>query len=151
MPKTISNHLPGQLMSQSVDTSRPSKSTLSFVGWTASIFVYVCFAAWALLPERTLHGLGITYYPSRYYAVALPAYVLVVYLLSGIVYIGLNLLNTCDPEEIATMRDVRPLAGATLSAPLTFVKCGSIGTKDYSGIPEIGDIDPVQLSVILCK
>lgn len=84
-----------------------SKSILSFVSWTASIFVYLCFVAWAVLPAKTLHYFGVTYYPSRYYAVALPAYVLVVYMLSGMAYIGLNMLNTLDPEDQATMIDVR--------------------------------------------
>lgn len=135
----------------SVDSSRPSKSTLSFVGWTASIFVYICYAAWAILPESTLHAIGVTYYPSRYYAIALPAYVLVIYLLSGIVYLGVNLLNTRDPEDIATMKDVGPLANSTLKAPLSIVRCGSMSVKDNTGIPEIGDIDPVQMSEILCK
>jgi hypothetical protein len=117
---------------------RPSKSILSFVAWTASIFVYLCFVAWALLPAKTLHAIGVTYYPSRYYAIALPAYVL-------------NLLSTNDPEELATIRDVGPAAGVALKAPLSFIRCGAAGVKDGSGIPEIGDIDPVLVSTALVK
>lgn len=139
------------MSSASASANRPStsKSTLSFVAWTASIFVYLCFAAWAILPGKTLHALGVTYYPSRYYAIALPAYVLVVYVLSGIVYIGLNLLSTKEPEDIATIRDDHTSV-ATLSAPLTFIKCGGTATKD-NGIPDIGDIDPVLVSTVLYR
>lgn len=127
-----------------------SKSILSFVAWTASIFVYLCFVAWAVLPGKTLHYFGITYYPSRYYAVALPAYVLVVYSLSGLAYMGLNMFNTLDPEDKATMTDVRSSASADshMSAPLTFIKTSNVGTKD-NGIPDIGDLDPIQLSSLL--
>lgn len=127
-----------------------SKSILSFVTWTASIFVYLCFVAWALLPGKTLHYFGVTYYPSRYYAVALPAYVLVVYLLSGVAYIGLNLFYTLDPEDKATIRDIGPtaLTGGQMVAPLSFIKTSNVGTKD-NGIPDIGDLDPIQLSSLL--
>ena len=136
-------------MSASTTSNKPStsKSTLSFVAWTASIFVYLCFTAWAILPGKTLHAIGVTYYPSRYYAIALPAYVIVVYALSGIVYIGVNLLNTKDPEDIATIRDDQTSV-STLSAPLTFIKCGGTTAKD-NGIPDIGDIDPVLVSTVL--
>lgn len=134
------------------DNEKPSKSILSFVAWTASIFVYLCFLAWALLPSKTLHYIGVTYYPSRYYAVALPAYVLVVYVLSGVAYVGINLWNTYDPEDMATMKDIvpSPSAGGKMSAPLSFVKMTVIGTKDI-GIPEIGDIDPILISTVLCQ
>ena len=34
----------------------------------------VLFLLWAYLPESVLHAHGITYYPSKYWAVALPAW-----------------------------------------------------------------------------
>ena len=134
------------------ETEKSSKSILSFVGWAASIFVYLCFVAWALLPAKTLHYIGVTYYPSRYYAIALPAYVLVIYVLSGVAYIGVNMLNTHDPEDMATVKDLAPSpsAGGNMAAPLTFIKITMIGSKD-SGIPEIGDIDPILTSTVLCQ
>ena len=132
------------------ETEKHSKSILSFVAWAASIFVYLCFVAWALLPAKTLHYIGVTYYPSRYYAIALPAYVLVVYLLLGVAYIGFNMVNTLDPEDMATIKDLSPSpsANGNMAAPLTFIKITMIGSKD-SGIPEIGDIDPILASTVL--
>ena len=128
-----------------------SASMYSFVGWIASMAVYVCYVAWAVLPEETLHFLGITYYPSRYYAIAIPAYFLVVYILVGIGYIGLNMMTTADPEDIATIsippslsNTNKPNQFTTGQAPLTFIKCGI-----REGIPEIGDIDPLQISTVL--
>jgi hypothetical protein len=82
-----------------VEGKSTSKSTFSIVAWISSICAYVCFIAWAVLPSKTLRYIGVTYYPSRYYAVALPAYVLVMFALCGIAYIGLNLLKTLDPED----------------------------------------------------
>ena len=82
-----------------------SSSVYSFVAWTATILMYVCFLLWALLPKWMLHSVGVTYYPSRYYALALPSYALVLYILLGAGYVGLNLLNTLDPEDPASAWD----------------------------------------------
>jgi phosphatidylinositol glycan class P protein len=121
----------------------------SFVGWISSFVIYLCFLAWALLPEKLLHSLGITYYPSRYYAIALPAYALVTYAFSGIAYIGWNMINTLDPEDLGTVYDFsqRRLNQSPLGrAPLTFVKCNT-----REGIPDIGDIDPLEISSLICR
>jgi len=116
-------------------------ASYAFVAWIASIFVYVCFITWAYLPTDILHSLGITYYPSRYYAVALPAYTIVAYVFFCVSYVAINMMQTLDPEEFGTMKDT---AGNTPSAPVGFVKCS---LKD--GIPDFGDIDPVLLSQAL--
>jgi phosphatidylinositol glycan class P protein len=122
-------------------TTPSSHSVYSFVGWIASFGVYFCFLVWAFLPEEFLHSIGITYYPSKYYAIALPAYCIVVYLLIGIFYTGYNMMNTLDPEDYGTFRD----EGNTQKfiAPVS-IRCGA---KD--GIPEIGDIDILNISKII--
>lgn len=120
-----------------------SKSIFSFVAWISSIFVYLCFIGWAFLPEETLHYIGITYYPSRYYAVALPSYLILLFILSGIGYIGYNLTITLEPENRETIRDK---SSNVLQAPLIFIKCSA-----REGIPDIGDIDAVQISSVLTR
>lgn len=119
-----------------------ASSVYSFVAWIASIFVYVCFLIWAFLPQDFLHTCGITYYPSRYYAVAAPAYIVIIYMLSGAVYIGINMMNTLDPADIRTIRDKK--LGSVRQAPLSLMKCGI-----KEGIPDFGDIDAVQISTLL--
>ena len=121
-----------------------SASIYSFVAWLASFLVYVCYIMWAFLPTDWLHSLGITYYPSRYYAVALPSYVLVTYLLSGMMYISYNMMNTLSPENLHSIQDDIGVNRNTRLAPLTFIK---VDIKE--GIPDIGDIDPIQYSKIL--
>eukprot|EP01038_Epipyxis_sp_PR26KG_P010498 gene10498-14109_t len=157
-----------------------SKSIYSFVAWIATIFVYICFIAWAFLPRKVLYSLGVTYYPSRYYAIALPAYIIVSYVLFNIAYIGLNMMNTLNPNDIGTIRDKKIITTSfntnnnstnnssgnnnsnnnknnnnnnnisgishNNNKQLTFIRCG---VKE--GIPEIGDIDPIQVSRIFLK
>lgn len=104
--------------------------------------MYVCFLVWAFLPANVLRWLGVTYYPSRYYAVALPAYIIVLYTLSGVMYMGYNLTNTLAPDDRETIRD--RVANRTRQAPLSVVKCGL-----KEGIPDFGDIDVLELSTVL--
>ena len=111
----------------------------AFVAWISSLVGLIIFLLWALSPNDLLHGIGINYYPSRYYAIAIPAYSIVVVVLVVIGYIGINLLNTLDPEEMLTIRD-----DLARKSPGIFLKCNSSG-----GIPDVGDIDPVDVSNIL--
>ena len=48
-----------------------------FVAWIGTHLCYAVFLLWAYLPEHVLHDLGVTYYPSKYWAVAVPCHVLV--------------------------------------------------------------------------
>lgn len=111
----------------------------AFVAWIATICVYVVFLIWAFASEDMLHNFGITYYPSKYYASALPAYVIVIYILSGITYIGINMFNTFDPDDIRTVIDDQ-----SQFAPTEFIRCGP---KD--SIPDIGDMDPSEVTLHL--
>ena len=111
----------------------------AFVAWIATICVYIVFLVWAFASEDLLHNLGITYYPSKYYASALPSYLIVIYILSGIMYIGINMFNTFDPEDLRTVSDDQ-----SRYAPSEFIRCG---IKD--SIPDIGDMDPSEVTMHL--
>lgn len=110
----------------------------SFVAWIASFLVYATFLLWAFLPTELLTNIGFTYYPSRYYAIALPAYVLVVYVLANLAYLGYNMISTVDPSDFRSFRDK---VHDDRRAP-------SVYQKFHKGdsVPDLGDIDPVELS-----
>jgi phosphatidylinositol glycan class P protein len=109
----------------------------AFVGWISSIVVYVIFLIWAFTPQSILHHYGITYYPSRYYAIALPAYFLVSVATILLFYIGFNLFNTFDPSDIRTTEDMH-----TIRSPNEFIRIINKGGYHDSTVPDIGDIDP---------
>jgi phosphatidylinositol glycan class P protein len=110
----------------------------SFVGWIATFLVYICFILWVFMPSDVLQSVGITYYPSRYYAIALPAYVIVVYVLLGISYMAYNMINTVNPTDYKSFRD-----GAEQGRSASLV-CQKFDVGE--GIPDIADIDPEELS-----
>lgn len=120
-------------------------SVLSLIAWISSYAVYLCFVVWAFFPKDFLRNLGITYYPSRYYAIALPAYLLTSYALLCVAYIGWNMMHTNDPEDFATMRDEQsPAVEVTPILPPVYVR----SSRD-EGIAGIGDIDPIALSRVM--
>lgn len=52
------------------------RAQIAINGFIASILIVLCSVAyvlWAVLPDEVLHALHLTYYPDRYWAVALPA------------------------------------------------------------------------------
>ncbi|XP_010244119.1 PREDICTED: phosphatidylinositol N-acetylglucosaminyltransferase subunit P-like isoform X1 [Nelumbo nucifera] len=70
--------------------------------WLHTIII---FFIWAYLPEPWLHYVGITYYPSRYWALAVPAYALVTVLLAMAFYFGLNFMATPPSTSLNIMFD----------------------------------------------
>eukprot|EP00029_Vermamoeba_vermiformis_P014108 TRINITY_DN9195_c0_g1_i1.p1 TRINITY_DN9195_c0_g1~~TRINITY_DN9195_c0_g1_i1.p1 ORF type:complete len:175 (+),score=6.01 TRINITY_DN9195_c0_g1_i1:81-527(+) len=76
-----------------------------FVGWIASFVAYVVFIAWAFLPDSVLQPLGITYYPDRYWAIAIPVWIMVLGAFAVIFYFGINLTNTEPLNSIFTVVD----------------------------------------------
>ncbi|ODV87163.1 hypothetical protein CANARDRAFT_194138 [[Candida] arabinofermentans NRRL YB-2248] len=60
------------------------------------IFLFV-WLSWSVLPDSILNKLGVYYYPSRWWALAIPSYVLVLMMYT---YVGLALYNI----EVATVK-----------------------------------------------
>jgi len=60
-------------VSTNVTPQAEYKGFASYVLSCIFIFVWIC---WSLLPDRALNALGIYYYPSRWWALAIPSYVL---------------------------------------------------------------------------
>lgn len=142
----------------------PSNQTsiYAFAGWISSVFAYVAFLMWAFIPETYLNDLGITYYPSKYYAIALPAYVLVAYGFVNIMYVGLNMINTFDPSDPKTVRDPhvrycdpkRIYGNNGQSQSQSSTINGTTGANVhgmYETVPEIGDIHPMEISRLRIK
>eukprot|EP01138_Halocafeteria_seosinensis_P012913 gb/GECG01013191.1/.p1 GENE.gb/GECG01013191.1/~~gb/GECG01013191.1/.p1 ORF type:complete len:147 (+),score=14.58 gb/GECG01013191.1/:1-441(+) len=103
-----------------------------FAGWILSALCYLCFLVWAFLPEEELHKLGVTYYPAKYWAIGVPAYVTMVIALTLVSYIALTWLKTPTWTEEASWTDPHacPLPS---SQEASF--CSSTGTPEISDLP----------------
>ena len=76
-----------------------------FVIWIAASLGLVLYLLWAYLPPSALHALHITYYPDRYWATALPAYLSLLPLALCLAYVGLNLARTTPLGELGALED----------------------------------------------
>ncbi|XP_048336111.1 phosphatidylinositol N-acetylglucosaminyltransferase subunit P isoform X2 [Ziziphus jujuba] len=82
-----------------------SSEVYGFVGSITTIVATAVFLVWAYVPESWLHSIGISYYPSRYWALAVPTYTIMAIVLALGFYIGLNFMSTPPPTSLNTMFD----------------------------------------------
>ncbi len=54
----------------------------------------VAYMVWAFVPDDKLHSWNITYYPSKYWAVALPSYAAAVLFLVVLGFVGASIITT---------------------------------------------------------
>lgn len=74
-------------VSTNVTPQAEYKGFASYVISCIFVFVWIC---WSILPDRVLNYLGVYYYPSRWWALAIPSYVIVVMIYT---YIALACYN----------------------------------------------------------
>ena len=76
-----------------------------FVAWIGTHLCYAVFLLWAYLPEHVLHGLGVTYYPSKYWAVAVPCHLLVSLAAVYLLYWFVNMMRLPPLESFHNILD----------------------------------------------
>lgn len=69
----------------------PTYEYYGFALYLASSFGFLMYLLWAFLPSPFLHQLGIHYYPNRWWALAMPAWLVVTV---GYIYVALASYNT---------------------------------------------------------
>ncbi|KAI0701401.1 PIG-P-domain-containing protein [Cytidiella melzeri] len=76
-----------------------------FVAWSSTYLLFAFFLLWSLLPDAYLIWLGVSWYPSREWALLLPAYSVVVVLLTYCAYLALAMYNTPSFSDVSTVTD----------------------------------------------
>ncbi|EYU39317.1 hypothetical protein ABFS82_11G115900 [Erythranthe guttata] len=76
-----------------------------FVGSITTVVSTVVFIIWAYIPDRWLHSVGIYYYPSRYWALAMPTYLMMIIVVAIGFYIGMNFMATPPPTSLNSIFD----------------------------------------------
>ncbi|KAE9401047.1 PIG-P, partial [Gymnopus androsaceus JB14] len=78
-----------------------------FVAWTSTSFLFVVYLLWALLPDPVIISLGIEWYPNREWSILLPAWSMVVVLLTYFSYMALTLYGTPAFDNVEAVTDSR--------------------------------------------
>jgi phosphatidylinositol glycan class P protein len=125
-------------------TAKPrSTEVYGFVLWVTAFVSYLAFLLWAFLPEHVLQSVGVTYYPSKWWAVAIPMYICTTLVFVVIVYAAYNLYSTNPLDSLSTITD----SYARAMPPL---EKRAIGAADVDfSIPEISDIPADAISKLL--
>ncbi|CAK9301422.1 unnamed protein product [Gordionus sp. m RMFG-2023] len=83
----------------------PERAIYGFVIWIISHIMCALYFIWSLLPETVLLKIGITYYPQKYWALALPIYISSLSIFILLFYISLNLIITPNFDSINMITD----------------------------------------------
>lgn len=126
------------IISTGLDHGKPPPTlnleVYGFALWIGTAVSYVIYLLWAFLPEPILHAAGVFYYPRKYWAIALPAFVCVAFLCLFLFYISFNIAHTNPLDSIFTLTD-------RFSRRLGMLQKRSY--QDEFSIPDISDI-PVE-------
>ncbi|KAG2059742.1 PIG-P-domain-containing protein [Suillus hirtellus] len=78
-----------------------------FVAWTSTSVLFVLYVLWALLPDEYIVWLGVEWYPSREWTLLLPAYSIVLVLLTYFVYFAIAIARTPSFSDPNTFTDTK--------------------------------------------
>eukprot|EP00928_Gymnodinium_smaydae_P088014 TRINITY_DN72177_c0_g1_i1.p2 TRINITY_DN72177_c0_g1~~TRINITY_DN72177_c0_g1_i1.p2 ORF type:complete len:123 (+),score=19.49 TRINITY_DN72177_c0_g1_i1:120-488(+) len=115
-----------------MEDDRLATEVYSFVSFVLSLVALPVWLIWILAPDEVLHSWGVTYYFDRWWALALPAQLLVTGVFIIHAYVALNMMACCPLDS--------PDMIADSSTAVTSELYG-----DYGEIPDIVDVD---LSVV---
>ncbi|ORY90359.1 PIG-P-domain-containing protein [Syncephalastrum racemosum] len=76
-----------------------------FVMYLASFVAFGIYLVWAYVPDEILHSLGITYYPKRYWALAIPIWLVTLVWFIFISFMSINLMNTAPLDSYKCITD----------------------------------------------
>ncbi|KAJ3843134.1 PIG-P [Lentinula raphanica] len=78
-----------------------------FVAWTSASLLFVVYVLWALLPDEYIVWAGVEWYPNREWSLLIPAWSIVVVLLTYFTYMALTIYGTPAFDDISAVTDSR--------------------------------------------
>lgn len=82
------------------------RAVYGYAMYIGSNMLFLLYVIWAIIPDEVLHYLGLTYWPSKYWAVAIPIWALTALAtFAFLIYPAINMLITPDVDDIRTITD----------------------------------------------
>ena len=83
-----------QQQQQQQQQSRAQVEVRGFAGFLATILLFTMYLGWAYIPDETLKAIGISYFPAKRWAIAIPFFFALTFFVSPLLYCGVNLATT---------------------------------------------------------
>ncbi|KAJ2373630.1 hypothetical protein IW150_003529 [Coemansia sp. RSA 2607] len=133
----ISESRPSSLSSangRSTIAKTPTFEYYGFVIYLVSLASFIVYLVWAYVPDHLLEAIGITYYPDRYWALALPAWLLTAVGFAYIFNMAANMYNTPLLDSMDNIVD--PYS----NLPKDMNRAGEFYSNEIGGIPPVSDL-----------
>ena len=120
--------------------NRVQREVYGFVAWLAALGAFVGYVCWILVPDEVLERAGITYYPSKYWASALPCFLCVAIMHGWAFYLALNLDSTPALCDLRTVTDERAVLRQGRHRPADSSSAAAAAAAAAEQTPEAADI-----------
>lgn len=108
----------------------PNRAVYGFVMYLGFKLFFILYLIWIYVPTRWLKSLQITYFPSPYWAVAVPTFILTTLtVFAFIMYPSMGLLMTPNCDDLRTTHDCKLEHCKTIKLNIVSSKCTSCHCK----------------------
>ncbi|EKM76745.1 hypothetical protein AGABI1DRAFT_78184 [Agaricus bisporus var. burnettii JB137-S8] len=127
----------------------PAKSRAAefygFVAWASTSVLFVVYVLWALFPDEWIEALGVDWYPNREWSILVPAWSIIVVILTYITYWSLALLGTPELSDLSTITDSFVQHPQSLESDIYLASTGS------NSIPQLYDLPIGMVNRVLYR
>ncbi|KAL3862424.1 hypothetical protein ACJMK2_008390 [Sinanodonta woodiana] len=92
-------------MAEHSPSPTPERAIYGFVLYLTAYVGFVVYLVWAYVPDQWLDAVGLSYWPQKYWAIAMPCYSCVAFLLMYPLYLGYVFLNTPTLDSMDNITD----------------------------------------------
>ncbi|KAK4048025.1 hypothetical protein OIV83_005059 [Microbotryomycetes sp. JL201] len=128
--------LPAHFPPRGAEDPAPTVESQGFVLYIGSLVAWIAFLVWSLCKDEWLVWLGIEWFPSREWALLVPAWTVMLVVFVYVSYLSINIFNTPDLDALNTLTDsaahvlpISPNNDSNRSSRLTF----SSGSSSVDG------------------